>query len=54
MKLFLEILQLNSQLLQTAAFIWGVFEVRLLRFKFDEHLTNYHGRRASDKKDGED
>jgi hypothetical protein len=48
MKMLIELLQLNQAIIQTAAFIWMVFEVRLLRHKFEEHLQNYH-RRATDK-----
>lgn len=55
MKQLIELLGLNVQVIQTAVLIWGVFEVRLVRFKFSEHMRQFHGvgRRATDGKDDE-
>lgn len=41
--------------IQTLVMIWGVFEVRMVRFKFDQHLERYHGqkrRKTDGKSDG--
>jgi hypothetical protein len=55
MKTALDILGLNVQLMTVAAFIWNVFEIRLLRHLFENHMNIYHGqgRRASDGKDNQ-
>jgi hypothetical protein len=55
MKSTLEILGLNIQLMTVAAFIWNIFEIRLLRHIFENHMNVYHGekRRKSDGDDNE-
>lgn len=53
MKQLIELLGLNVQVIQTGVLIWGIFEVRLVRFKFMEHMIAYHGkgRRTDDKEE---
>jgi len=53
MKTIIELLGLNVQVIQTAVLIWGVFEVRMVRFKFTQHMVIYHGQKRR-KEDGDD
>ena len=49
----MKILELNVQIIQVAAFIWMVFEVRLLRHMFEQHVATYHAENGG-KKNGKD
>jgi hypothetical protein len=55
MKQLIDLMGLNVLVIQTGVLIWGVFEVRLMRFKFLQHMVMYHGekRRSTDSEEGE-